>query len=885
MSYPLFADSPYRVAETERKERWWYSDGVWLDQGPTGAVVGFTWTHWLADRGVQIRDGELSEDYARQLYREARRVMGEAEEEDGGATVRAGANALHARQLLEECYLCPDVDSVVGALLERGPLVAGLSWYESLGKTVDSGGWTLCRLERDDPILGGHCVLLNGIDLDLTIDGVTGFVRLKNSWGTNWGDGGHVMISIEDLKTVMGESFLPIPPASALSPGLRQDVATEGAPYGPRETLFERSAFDSDLWTRRDTVGAMAYAEAIARGIQHLETKPPLTIGIKGAWGAGKTSLMRMIRDRLEWPGLEGTSDELRPIHLTPETAERIAAPKNTHLPWGSKNQSDVTNREVLKQAKTARATDGVTQSTRSSSDPPRLEAELKAPSDEAPPRDKSRWRPTVWFNPWMYQTGEQIWAGLAHEIIEQITHRMNRWEKERFWLHLNLKRIDEQAVRRKLYGLVLGRVVPYVIFGLTLLLAGIVLLAAGGLEQLGTILTAGGPAAVLLGAGVSTWQVLSSRVSTDLSGLVQPAAGTGRFASEQLASSHQDAMENPDYRAKCGALYLANSDIRRVLDLVATPKRPLVVFIDDLDRCSPGSVVQVIEAVNLFVAGAYPNTIFVIAMEPEMVAAHVEAVYGDLVKKLDQTSGAAGQAFDLGWRFLEKIVQLPLAVPAMEQDRTTALFESLFPREIAPVQPEDSAPAAGGDGEATGSAIGEASLSEAIAIAGNVRPEAAVKDAVRRVVERRLTIDDPEVRKAMDYAKDFLHHNPREIKRFVNLFRFYTMIYTERRLENLPSPKSLSEVSKLAVLGIRWPGLLSALALPTGGDEEQTVFELLEDPLDPSDSNESKDEALKKTLEAVGFSSATITRLLMPDLGKFLRSEPKVGAGVRGYL
>ena len=219
-----------------------------------------------------------------------------------------------------------------------------------------------------------------------------------------------------------------------------------------------------------------------------------------------------------------------------------------------------------------------------------------------------------------------------------------------------------------------------------------------------------------------------------------------------------------------------------------------------------------------------------------------------------------------------------------MESQRTTALFESLFPQKTPPQLDGDAEGASAKDEGAT-ARIGEASLSEAIAIAGDVRPEPEAKEAVRRVVERRLTIDDPEVRQAMDYAKGFLRHNPREIKRFVNLFRFYTMIYTERRLENLPSLKSLSEASKLAVLGIRWPGLLSALSLPTGGEGEQTIFELLEHPPDPEDSRESKDEALRKTLTAIGLSETTITRLLMPDLEKLLSSEPRVGAGVRGYL
>src|SRR5947207_1232775 len=130
--------SPFRVGESARRERWWYADGIWLDQGPTSAVVGFVWTHWLADRGVQVRDGELGEDYARELYRAARREMGEPEDEDGvgGATTVAGARVLRSRGLVEGYYAL-DPKSIVGALLERGPVVAGLMWDRSLFEPAD----------------------------------------------------------------------------------------------------------------------------------------------------------------------------------------------------------------------------------------------------------------------------------------------------------------------------------------------------------------------------------------------------------------------------------------------------------------------------------------------------------------------------------------------------------------------------------------------------------------------------------------------------------------------------------------------------------------------------------------------------------------------------
>jgi len=290
--------------------------------------------------------------------------------------------------------------------------------------------------------------------------------------------------------------------------------------------------------------------------------------------------------------------------------------------------------------------------------------------------------------------------------------------------------------------------------------------------------------------------------------------------------------------------------------------------------------VVQVIEAINIFVAGDYTNCVFVIAMEPEMVAAHIEAAYSDLVSKLDQTStGRASALPSLGWRFLEKIVQLPLALPAMEPRTSTAFIASLFPAEIAQVSFAPAAPA-GGDDAGARAALRTATLSEAVDIGGVVRPDTAAGQDVRLAVERRLTADDPEVRQVIEYASGLLNRNPREIKRFVNLFRFYTMIYAERKLANLPAPGSLHEVAKIAVLGIRWPSLLGALATIAEDGGERTVFELLEaqTTADPAAS-------LNDTLAAAGLTDATIASLQTAELTEFLRMAPVIGPGVRGYL
>ena len=894
MEYPPLESSPYVVHDTGRRERWWYSDGIWLDQGQTAGVVGFAWTHWLADRGVMVPGTELGPDFATQLQREAQGLGGGQVGPQYGAMMEAGTRVVQSRGLVERCYSFGSVDSVVGALLERGPVLASINWRRGMFTPVDIDGWSVCRAGADERA-GGYVSVVNGISLDLVIDGVTGFVRLKNTWGRGWADDGQALISIADLGAVINleRSLLPIPNAGMLRPGIRPEVAVEGPRYRPRQVRFEQSSITGDLATRRDTVGAMAYAEAIARGIQHRDTKPPLTIGIKAPWGAGKTSLMRMIRDRLEWPDLNGSSETLRPVHLTTAAARRVSARKTAVT--GPEALDEVTNRAVLRKLK----------DTSEESAPGELRADLgKAGADAPPPDENKRWRPTVWFNPWMYQTGEQVWAGLANEIIGQVTERMTRGEREHFWLHLNRARVDEQAVRRKIYGLVLSAVVPWAIFGLIVLAGGIVALAVGRIGSVGGwSVTLAGPAVLLAGGAVAGWRALGSQVGASLTSLIKPATGARQFASGQLANSYSELVISPDYRAQAGYLYLVHTDIRRVLDLVATPDRPLVIFVDDLDRCSPGTVVQVIEAINIFVAGAYPNCIFVIAMEPEMVAAHIEAAYASLVHQLDASASIATAGPGLGWRFLEKIVQLPLALPAMEPEMTVSFIESLFPAVIAADPAAENAPGTQaaeasspgddrGDG-AVAEALQTASLSEAVTIAGTVRPDAAVGREVRRVIERQLIASNPEVRRVIEYASGALNRNPREIKRFVNLFRFYTMIYTERKLADLPTPGSLHEVAKLAVLGIRWPSLLGCLGLPVNAESagRVTVFELLEKPPDDADTSKGEDQEvipeqkLRSTLKAAGLSETTITCLLAPELTSFLRAEPIVGPGMHGYL
>jgi hypothetical protein len=138
-------------------------------------------------------------------------------------------------------------------------------------------------------------------------------------------------------------------------------------------------------------------------------------------------------------------------------------------------------------------------------------------------------------------------------------------------------------------------------------------------------------------------------------------------------------------------------------------------------------------------------------------------------------------------------------------------------------------------------------------------------------------------------YASGYLDPNPREIKRFVRVFRFFVMIYMERRLRGLRAPASLKGVAKLAVLAIRWPGLMATLAESAGSDG-RTIFDTLEDPPTPTRrKNETKKTAdrrvLVEALTRAGVAKPIRDRLLSSELREFMSSQPRLGRAARGYL
>lgn len=90
-----------------------------------------------------------------------------------------------------------------------------------------------------------------------------------------------------------------------------------------------------------------------------------------------------------------------------------------------------------------------------------------------------------------------------------------------------------------------------------------------------------------------------------------------------------------------------------------------LVVLIDDLDRCLPGTTISTLEAIRLFLF--LDNTAFVIAADDAMIKHAVRRHFGGLD---DDT---------LVTNYFDKLVQIPIRVPALGTQEVRAYMMMLF--------------------------------------------------------------------------------------------------------------------------------------------------------------------------------------------------------------
>ncbi len=247
--------------------------------------------------------------------------------------------------------------------------------------------------------------------------------------------------------------------------------------------------------------------------------------------------------------------------------------------------------------------------------------------------------------------------------------------------------------------------------------------------------------------------------------------------------------------------------DFSKLLD--DTKIKRLVVIVDDLDRCSPDTIIWTLEAIKLFLF--VPKTAFVIGADERLIKYAVRRRFPEL----------PGDNAEVGRDYLEKLIQFPIRIPPMARGETETYIKLLL-AELCVLAPEayerlrtvgieaDASVGASLDRRAVEKALGakpEQDLDEAIALADRIAPVLA----------------------------GGLSGNPRQCKRFLNtlfirirMARSRGIVLKQRTLAKLMlleylKPESFKQLAKLQATQAGKPAELAALERPPAPPDERS--------------------------------------------------------------
>ena len=235
-------------------------------------------------------------------------------------------------------------------------------------------------------------------------------------------------------------------------------------------------------------------------------------------------------------------------------------------------------------------------------------------------------------------------------------------------------------------------------------------------------------------------------------------ALSPGRVLGEFL----QERSRSDDYRQHLGLLATVREDLRNLEQLVrennesgddpadSAPPNRIILYIDDLDRCSPEKVVDVLEAVHLLLA--FELFVVVVAVDSRWLS---HALTNEL-HALDTSNRGGRRATPQD--YLEKIFQLPFWVQPLSAAGRRSLVHGLLEGSVHASGPDKT------NGDQPRSDLNVGPREEDVIITMLSR-----RGADPRLDAHLLALTPNDLR-FMESLAPLLGDTPRRVKRFVNI-------------------------------------------------------------------------------------------------------------------
>jgi len=338
------------------------------------------------------------------------------------------------------------------------------------------------------------------------------------------------------------------------------------------------------------------------------------------------------------------------------------------------------------------------------------------------------------------------------------------------------------------------------------------------------------------------------------------------------------------DYRKYLGVLPLIRADLESLAKHTAGMKggpriERIVLYIDDLDRCPSDQVVKVLEAVNLLFG--FPLFVVVVAVDSRWLVHSLRHEYPHV---FDGVSGLVPTPQD----YLEKIIQIPFWLQPMDPDGFGRLVGSLVPEpdgdEHGPTHRDDRVPTrrpVTSDDVEQGSTTGSSNAPEGPSgpgddgTVGGARPATSAKasepDPEPDLAPETLVMSTDEL--AFIGALAPLVHTPRATKRLVNTYQLVRVT-----VDDVPTFLAAEDYKPLLVLLALVTstfGLTAAMVrtlLDSGARDLPTYLKRFSTPDEPSSAQAEDPSARADDPSARGEQPA-----VAEERAQVLTEEPSV--------
>ncbi len=528
----------------------------------------------------------------------------------------------------------------------------------------------------------------------------------------------------------------------------------------------------------KDLIGHQKIVDSLCELLVGDSTTFPLAIAISAPWGGGKSSIMRMVRKRLENP----PAPPVEPFRVRLGRAIRL-----------------------------------------------RLGLE----------RPEPRWV-TVEFPAWRYETGEQLWAAMAKTTYDQALRQRENW-LGRFLFRLGLERrrgTAGRAMKRGATILLAGLAGAGLTFIAALIASQTGVTEPG--QAPGTAGVAGGTVAAV-GGVVALLQAFWGGISDPFKRAVESFADQPRVEGGDgftLAAAGQIDALMAQLLSGHGRVAIFIDDLDRCTprNLVRVIEAINQIFVAGsiiAERPDPGNRLR--QLIRRLLRQPKPKPedrrlAFIMGMDRYVVARGIEAEYEQLMARLDQKKDPAAR--DYGLAFLDKIVQLWITIPAPTLPEMTALLSNVAGISAsAGGATEEEIETIKQNLERTVSSLklDDRETRAAIVRRANAQSEPGHEFATQLAGERFLAQhaapaarDSEEVWAAMIAGLEVLEPNPRQVKRFNNAFRL--QLNVAARSDKITfTPEQLAALARWVAIRMRWGTLARDL------DDETFLLRALE--------------------------------------------------------